>query len=391
MALTPLNQRLQLPSIENPLAHFLPTTSLGQGAPLGSTLGNLNTVLQGNIAQAAHHRIQNMLQPPQHMPNMRQMGGNATEQDQQARQFPVPSRGMPLLALGEKKTPKRKIDYGAILKNNRPLPGSSDIDQEIQAVRAELKDKNIPATERRALQSRISSLRNAQIKQTHNDEKIAGSYVNQLSTLNEANQKSDSRLNRMEQLVKRGKLPPANFYKIIKNIQDVSIPAYAGTAAPIAAGIGGGLGFAAGGPAGAALGGALGSGIGGLVGGVIQPVATLIDYASRGVYPDTEEFEKLSTDFISDAKAIFGNRITDQDLRAFMARIPTLSQTDGGKLAVIRNMRLFNKADKVKYETMQELIKANKGRIPANIQRLVEIAAKPDLDAIAQQFESVEE
>ena len=101
---------------------------------------------------------------------------------------------------------------------------------------------------------------------------------------------------------------------------------------------------------------------------------------------DAQEFEKLSTDFVKNAKGIFGNRITDADLRAFMKTVPTLSQSREGMLRVIRNLRLTEQAKEARKRAMDSLIKENKGKRPRDLDILIEERAEPELDELARQF-----
>lgn len=101
---------------------------------------------------------------------------------------------------------------------------------------------------------------------------------------------------------------------------------------------------------------------------------------------DAQEFRKLSTDFVKNAKDIFGARVTNQDLTTFLKTIPTLSQTDGGKLRVIRNMRLFNDTALLKKKAMDEIINENGGERPRNIEALVDERIADQLDVLAKQF-----
>jgi len=191
----------------------------------------------------------------------------------------------------------------------------------------------------------------------------------------ESAKKADSRLNKMENLVKKGGLPTALFYNFFKNIEEKVNPTTAGTAGAAAGGF-----FA--GPIGAAIGGGIGA--------LISPVATLIRGAQKLINPNQEQFEKLSADFIKEAKTIFGGgRLTDADLAAFMQMIPTLSQTDSGKLQIINNLRAFNKGAEIKEKAMRQIIHENGGKRPANLAFLVEERAKKQLDKIAQEFEAV--
>lgn len=102
---------------------------------------------------------------------------------------------------------------------------------------------------------------------------------------------------------------------------------------------------------------------------------------------DAQEFDKLSADFIRDAKKIFGNKITDADLNAFLRTVPTLSQSREGQLRIMHNMRQANKAAELKHKIMSDIIKENNGKRPANLQLLVEERAEPELNKLTEEFE----
>jgi len=207
-------------------------------------------------------------------------------------------------------------------------------------------------------------------------------YIDKVTAYKEAADDAEKRLDKMETLVKRGNLPYSGYYNTLKSLEEHVTPL---TGAGAGAAIGGALGLAGGplAPASATIGSAIGGGIGAAVTPIVQTLKAL----QRGVTAtDTEEFEKLSNDFVRNAKAIFGSRITDADLRTFMSTVPTLSQTDEGKLAVIKNMKSFNKAAQARYKAMRDIIKENGNKIPADIQFEVEDRAKPELDKIAQEF-----
>lgn len=102
--------------------------------------------------------------------------------------------------------------------------------------------------------------------------------------------------------------------------------------------------------------------------------------------PESQEFEKISGDFVKNAKDVFGNRITDTDLKSFLATIPNLSQSNEGKAAVIRNLKLMNRAAEVREKAARDLYRKYKGKLPLDFESQVEDSAKPDLDAIAAEF-----
>ena len=125
--------------------------------------------------------------------------------------------------------------------------------------------------------------------------------------------------------------------------------------------------------------------------------SSALNTASKGIFgfgidlsslrsPDSQEFKKLSTEFLKNAKNLFGNRVTDNEIRMFMQMVPTLVQSDKGKLRVINNMKAYNQAATVRKRAMDQLIEANNGRRPRNIESKVEDLASSQLDVIAQQF-----
>jgi hypothetical protein len=144
--------------------------------------------------------------------------------------------------------------------------------------------------------------------------------------------------------------------------------------------IGGIAGFLLGGPPGAALGSGIGAGLGAL--GATATEGAIKSAATK----ETQEFEKLSAEFIKGAKGIFGSRITDQDLAAFMKMVPTLSNTNEGKIAILRNLQLLNKATLIEGQIRDEIKKQNGGSLPYNLKEMVDDISKPIMDRIAEQW-----
>ena len=105
--------------------------------------------------------------------------------------------------------------------------------------------------------------------------------------------------------------------------------------------------------------------------------------------PESQQFEKLSTDFLKNAKDLFGSRITDQEVQNFLKTIPSLTQSNSGKIAVIENLKDFNEAAKVKRDITNELLKKYGSNLPANFEDQVEELARPSLDALAEKFKKV--
>ena len=250
--------------------------------------------------------------------------------------------------------------------------------------------KNAPALIRRGSGGAGQVTQKDLVKFAREDQKLADAetkkYYDNLLALDDAADASLKRLSKIEHLVdKKGGLPVSTFYKLFNKLEEQS----AASGAALGAGLGASIG-AAGGPISLATipaGVATGVAIGGSVGALVSPIATLLKSAQTFTSPNTEEFEKLSNDFVREAKSIFGSRITDQDLQTFMSLVPTLSQTDNGKRAIIKNMKNFLKANQVKAKNMKKIIHANNGHRPYDLPLKVEDLSKPDLDKLAKQFE----
>lgn len=102
--------------------------------------------------------------------------------------------------------------------------------------------------------------------------------------------------------------------------------------------------------------------------------------------PDSQEFNKLSKDFIRNAKDMFGSRVTDNDLKMFLEMIPDLSQSPEGRARIIHNMQLANKAKYIRFQAAEDIMKENKGHRPLNFAGEVEKRAEKDLDKLAEEF-----
>ncbi len=103
---------------------------------------------------------------------------------------------------------------------------------------------------------------------------------------------------------------------------------------------------------------------------------------------DAQELDKLSSDFIKSAKDLFGARLTDADLSAFMKTIPNLSQTKEGRSRVIKNLKVFNTAASLRKHAMDEIIKERGGTRPRDLESLIEQRVGPQLDALSETFAS---
>jgi len=101
---------------------------------------------------------------------------------------------------------------------------------------------------------------------------------------------------------------------------------------------------------------------------------------------DAQEFDKLSTDFLKNVKDVFGARVTQQEVKMYLKRIPTLMQSRDGRAKVIRNLQLFNDIAKARFNVMNDLITENKGQRPKNMEAKIEKRMTPALETIKKVF-----
>lgn len=180
---------------------------------------------------------------------------------------------------------------------------------------------------------------------------------------------SDMYLDRMSKLIDQGKLPYAAMHNLRKGLEKAASPL-----------IGAGLGAAAGSviPALGTVGGAI---AGATLGGKGHDVDLGFIEGK-----EAQEFTKLGLEFMSRMKDIFGGKVSDREVQTFLSSIPNLSQTDEGKKAIIRNMKLTLDAWKYKKKVMDNVIKEHGGYVPRNIEEIVEAKSEPYMTDIAKRF-----
>lgn len=101
---------------------------------------------------------------------------------------------------------------------------------------------------------------------------------------------------------------------------------------------------------------------------------------------DTQEFQEITNNFLRNARAMFGARISNFEMGAFLRTLPTLMNTKEGKERIIRNLELYNKPSVLREEAMREIIKENGGVPPLDLTNAIEERVAPKLDEIGAQF-----
>jgi hypothetical protein len=334
---------------------FQQRSPFGEAPRLSEVLGN-----QPN-ASIAPDVLKSVLSSPQKQQQQRQVA--AQEQQliaQQAHQQREPE--LPHLPAPQEqaKAPVKGSLLGAALTGGKTAAQELALRKEERAERTEQFNKEKEVEKKEAKENAATQ-----------------KYYEEVISADKAAKESDDDLKKMKHLIQKGKLPPAQMYKYLKDAEE-SLSESGGIVKTVGAGAA--LGFAAGGPVGAALGA-----VGGLA---VSPVATMLRYGQKNNYPDIEEFEKLTNGFIRYAKGIFGSRITDADLKAFLATVPTLANTDQGKKAIINNMELFNQGVHEKYKVMREIIKEHGGKRPLDLALQVQDRLDTRLSSLANKWES---
>lgn len=83
------------------------------------------------------------------------------------------------------------------------------------------------------------------------------------------------------------------------------------------------------------------------------PEASLLGAVNK----ETQAFVKTIADFLIDAKTYFGARVTNFDIGAFKARLPSLLNTEEGRRIIIQQMKLMEDLELVHGKEMDEALK----------------------------------
>lgn len=101
---------------------------------------------------------------------------------------------------------------------------------------------------------------------------------------------------------------------------------------------------------------------------------------------DTQEFNKITANFIRGAKAVFGSRVTEKELQYYLQTIPQMSNSPEGRQRVILNLKKLARGEREILNTYKEILKENGGLPPHDIAEQLEDKSEKKLDAIARQF-----
>ena len=105
--------------------------------------------------------------------------------------------------------------------------------------------------------------------------------------------------------------------------------------------------------------------------------------------PESQEFEKLVSDFTANIKDRFGARVTDLDLRVFLQSIPTLQNSKEGRQRIYKTLRDLRQIEIDEYNAMRDIVKdsQNKGQaLPFDLQEKVADRMDASYDKFSEKF-----
>ena len=102
--------------------------------------------------------------------------------------------------------------------------------------------------------------------------------------------------------------------------------------------------------------------------------------------PSSQEFEKLQSNFLKNAKEYFGGRISNYEIEQFLKTIPTLSQSPEGRKRVITNLKYIARGQLLHYDAMKEVIKENKGIPPLDLVEKTYDKTEKKMEGLSDKF-----
>jgi hypothetical protein len=103
--------------------------------------------------------------------------------------------------------------------------------------------------------------------------------------------------------------------------------------------------------------------------------------------PQSEEFQKVSQDLLSNIKEVFGNKIIVVEVENFLKTIPTLMNSKEGRARIIRDLKILHKGAELQYNAYKEIRKKG-GKIPLDIHEQVLDRVEPELEKLSDEFKS---
>lgn len=100
----------------------------------------------------------------------------------------------------------------------------------------------------------------------------------------------------------------------------------------------------------------------------------------------SEEFNKISANFLKNAKQVFGARVSNFEIEQFLKTIPSLSQSPEGRKRVIANLKYVARANIAYNDALKEVMSENKGIPPLDLLEKIDFKIDKKLDKISKKF-----
>lgn len=102
--------------------------------------------------------------------------------------------------------------------------------------------------------------------------------------------------------------------------------------------------------------------------------------------PGSEEFKKIESNFLRNAKQYFGGRISNYEVEQFLKTIPSLSQSPEGRKRVIANLKYVSRAALEHNNALKEVVAENRGIPPYDLEERVDEKVEKRMDSIYKKF-----
>jgi hypothetical protein len=105
--------------------------------------------------------------------------------------------------------------------------------------------------------------------------------------------------------------------------------------------------------------------------------------------PKAEQYNKIIQDFVKNIKDVFGTRITEKQIEEFLKSLPTLANTDEGKMRILDFLELTSRAEFSRGEAINNIIDNAGGVPPYNLQMLASKATSKIYDDLGENIVSL--
>jgi len=126
----------------------------------------------------------------------------------------------------------------------------------------------------------------------------------------------------------------------------------------------------------------IGTKIGGFSGTTINAIGKSLESG------DTARFRALSKRLLDEMKDIFGGQIRVKELEVFLSMLPEIGKSKEANLSSVDALERISEASTMFYETAQDIIQKNDGKIPKNLADQVQEKLSPVLKDLASDIKN---